>query len=54
LDNGARVGIPWNAEKAKESLGGFALPPTEHGVVYSFSLPGEDEVSHLREVGDLK
>lgn len=40
---------PWNAEKAEESLGGFAMPLTEHGAVYSFGLPGEDEVSQLPE-----
>lgn len=40
---------PWNADTAEQSQGGFALPLTEHGTVYSFGLPGEDDVSRLPE-----
>ncbi|WDI39908.1 outer membrane protein assembly factor BamB family protein [Bremerella sp. P1] len=50
VGSGNNLFRPWNAEKAKRSLGGFAFPLTDHGTVYSFGLPGVDEVSRLPEV----
>lgn len=49
VGSGNNLFRPWNAEKAEASLGGFAMPLTEHGAVYSFGLPGDDEVSQLLE-----
>ncbi|QDV23177.1 outer membrane protein assembly factor BamB family protein [Aureliella helgolandensis] len=40
---------PWNAEKAEQRPKGFSLPLTQTGAVYSFGLPGEDEVARLSE-----
>ena len=49
VGSGNNLFRPWNAEKASESPGGFSLPLTEEGAVYSFGAMGDDEVSRLPE-----